>query len=148
MAFCSKLSLALIVSSQVYFCQRTKQVTIWWCKVWTVMWMQQHCLSRICDSLCGVHTCVWLGTVTQEQHFIYFSCGMNSMKVGIQISQSFSIMTGVHFCHPGQKFATSSFSSQKTATTTFPAEGTLLNCFFLGMPYSFHRLPLGFGFKW
>jgi len=69
-------------------------------------WKQQHCVSRICDGLCSAHTCVWLSTVIQEQQFIYFSCGMNSLKVGIQIYQSFSILIRVQFCPLGQEVHT------------------------------------------
>lgn len=80
---------------------KDQQVITWWCKVRTVGWMRQQCLSRICDDLSGAHTCVWLSTVTQVEYFIYFSCGMSSMKVVIQTSQCFNILIRVHCCPPG-----------------------------------------------
>lgn len=60
--------------------QSTKQVKICRCKIRTVGHMKQHCPSKFCDCLSGVHICIWLTIVMEEQHIIHFSCGTNSSK--------------------------------------------------------------------
>lgn len=57
-----------------------QKVTIWWCKVRTVRLMQQSYPSKICYGLCGDTS-----IVMEEQHFRYFSCGINSTNVRIQL---------------------------------------------------------------
>lgn len=122
---------------------------MWWCKVRTVKWMQQHFPSRICDDLFGAPTCVWPSVIMEEQHFRYFSVGTNSMKAGIW-TWCLSVGAGVHFCLPSTQFTgITPFSSQKTVTTVFQLMACL-NFFFLVSiiwRHSFGYL-LGFGFKW
>jgi hypothetical protein len=61
------------------------------------------------------------------------SCGINSAKMSIQ-NKHFSTAVRVH-CHPTrQEFCkkVTPFSSQKAIVMVFPADGTILNFFFLG----------------
>ena len=51
------LTTSIITSLQAFF-QRTKQVTLWRCKVMTVQWMLQYCPSKICNILRGARTFV------------------------------------------------------------------------------------------
>ena len=117
-----------------YFFQRTIQVIIWWYEVNTTGLMQrQHCPSKICDSLCGVHTCIQPSIILEEQQIRCFSCGTNLTNVSIQTSYCCNIASGVHCCPPRWKFLwMAAFSSQKPVTMIFPAGNAVLNCFFLG----------------
>lgn len=95
-------------------------------------WRLQHCLSKICDGLCGAHTCA------QPQHCHkgathHCYCGINSTNISINTSQCFSTVIGVHCCPLCKKFTRiTSFSSQKALTMILAAHRTILNLFFLG----------------
>lgn len=67
------LIICITVSSLAIF-QSTKQVKIRRCKVRTVGHRKQHCTSKFCDCLSGVHICMWPSIVMDEQHIIHFSC--------------------------------------------------------------------------
>lgn len=45
-----------MVTSQLVFTQPNSLVS--WCEIRTVMWEQQYWLSKFCNGLCSVHTCV------------------------------------------------------------------------------------------
>jgi len=103
-----------------------------------MVWGQHYCrgvatLSKLCDDLSGVQTCVWPGmserTNTADSFLLWHTQGT---KKSIHTSCCFITAQTVHCCPLQKAFTTGTpFSSHMTVIMTLPADGTWLKFFFL-----------------